>query len=48
MINKNQGQNSKKLGKTKINSRWIKGRRDLSHHSSKIIHSENKLLESLE
>jgi hypothetical protein len=48
MIRKNQGQLSKKLGKTKINSRWIRGRRDLSHHSSEIIHRDNKLLKSPE
>jgi len=48
MINKKQGQLSKKLGKTKRSSRWIKGRRDLSHHSSEIIHRDNKLLENLE
>jgi hypothetical protein len=46
MIRKNQGQLSKKLGKTKINSRWIKGRRGLSHHSSEIILRENQLLEN--
>jgi hypothetical protein len=45
MINKTQGQISKNLGKTKKNSRWIRGRRDLSHHSSEIIHRDNKLLE---
>jgi hypothetical protein len=46
MISRKQGQISKKLGKTKINSRWIRGRRDLSHHSSEIIHRDSKLLES--
>jgi hypothetical protein len=45
MIRKKQGQLSKNLGKRKINSIWIIGRRDLSHHSSKIIHRDNKLLE---
>jgi hypothetical protein len=48
MINKNQGQLSKNLGNTKINLGWIRGRRDLSHHSLEIIHRDNKLLESLE
>jgi hypothetical protein len=48
MINKNQGQLSKNLGKTKRNSRWIRGRRELSHHSSKIILKDIKLLENLE
>jgi hypothetical protein len=48
MINKNLGQLSKTIGKTKINSRWIKGRRDLSHHYSKIILRDNKLLENPE
>jgi hypothetical protein len=45
---KKQGQLSKKLGKTKINSRWIIGRRDVSHHSSEIILRDNKLLENPE
>jgi hypothetical protein len=44
MISKKQGQLSKNLGKTKIISRWIRGRRELSHHSSEIIHRVNKLL----
>jgi hypothetical protein len=48
MIRKNQGQISKNLGKTRRNSRWIKGRRELSHHSSEIILRDNKLLESPE
>jgi hypothetical protein len=48
MIRKNQVQRSKNLGKTKRNSRWIRGRRDLSHHSLEIIHKDSKLLESLE
>jgi hypothetical protein len=48
MIRKNQGQLSKKLGKTKRSSRWIKGRRELSHHSSKIILGDKKLLENPE
>jgi hypothetical protein len=46
MISRKQGQLSKKLGKTKGNSMWIRGRRDLSPHSSEIIHRDNKLLES--
>jgi hypothetical protein len=46
MIRKNQGQLSKKFGQTKINSRWIRGRRELSHHSSEIILRDNKLLEN--
>jgi hypothetical protein len=48
MINKNQDQHSKKIGKTKQNSRWIKGRRGLSHHSSEIDHKERKLLRNPE
>jgi hypothetical protein len=48
MIKKKKGQLSKNLGKTKRNSRWIRGRRDLNHHSSEIIHRDNKLLESPE
>jgi hypothetical protein len=46
MINKNQGQLSKKFGKTKRNSRLIKGKRELSHHFSEIILRDNKLLEN--
>jgi hypothetical protein len=46
MINKNKGQLSKNLGKTKINSRWIRGRRELSHHSLEIILRDNQLLEN--
>jgi hypothetical protein len=48
MIRKNQGQLSKNLGKKKRNSRWIKGRRELSHHSSEIILRENQLIENPE
>jgi hypothetical protein len=32
----------------KKNSRWIRGRRDLRHHSSKIIHQGQQLLENPE
>jgi hypothetical protein len=45
MINKKQGQLYKNLGKTRINSRWIRGRRELSHHSSKIILRDKQILE---
>jgi hypothetical protein len=45
MINRKKGQISKKIGKTKRNSRWIRRRRDLSHHSLEIIHRDNKILE---
>jgi hypothetical protein len=48
MINKNKGQLSKKLGKTKINSRWIRGRRELRHHSSKITLGDNQLIDNPE
>jgi hypothetical protein len=48
MINRKQGQLSKKLRKTKINSRWIRGRRELSHHSSEIILRDSQLLENPE
>jgi hypothetical protein len=46
MINKKQGKISKSLGKTRINSRWIKGRRELNHHSLEIILKDNQLLEN--
>jgi hypothetical protein len=46
MINKNEGRLSKNIGKKKRNSRWIKGRRGLSHHSSEIIFMDNQLLEN--
>jgi hypothetical protein len=46
MISKNKGHLSKRLGKTIRNSRWIIGRRELSHHSSEIIHKDNKRLEN--
>jgi hypothetical protein len=46
MIRKKKGQLSKNLGNTKRNSRWIRGRRDLRHHSLEIIHRDKKLLES--
>jgi hypothetical protein len=48
MINKKKGQLSKNLGKTRRNSRWIRGRRELSHHSSKIILRDNQLIENPE
>jgi hypothetical protein len=41
MISKNQGDLSKNPRKTKINSIWVRGRRELSHHSSKIILKDN-------
>jgi hypothetical protein len=44
MISRKKGHISKRLGKIIINSRWIRGRRELSHHSSEIIHKDNKLL----
>jgi hypothetical protein len=46
MISKYQGQLSKNLGKIKRNSIWIRGRRELRHHSSKIILGDNQLLEN--
>jgi hypothetical protein len=46
MIKKKQGQRSKNIGKTKINSRWIRGKREPSHHSSEIILEDNQLLEN--
>jgi hypothetical protein len=46
MIRKKQGQLSKKLGKTKGNSRWIRRRREISHHSSEIILRDNQLIEN--
>jgi hypothetical protein len=48
MINKKQGQLTKNIGKTKRNSRWIRGRRELSHHSSEIILKDNQLLDNPE
>jgi len=48
MINKNQGQLFKNLRETKINSRWIRERRDPSHHSSEMILRDNQLLENPE
>jgi hypothetical protein len=48
MINRKKGQLSKRLGKTIRNSRWIRGRRELSHHSSRIIHKDNKRLKNPE
>ena len=46
MINKKKGQLSNKLGKTRRNSRWIRGRSELSHHSSKTILRDNQLPEN--
>jgi hypothetical protein len=48
MISKKKGQLSKNIGKTKINSRWIRGRRGLSHHSSEIILKDSQLPENPE
>jgi hypothetical protein len=48
MIRKKQGQLSKNLGKTKINSRWIRGRREVTNHYSEIILRDNQLPENLE
>jgi hypothetical protein len=48
MISKTQGHLSKNLGKTKINSIWIRGRRGISHHYLEIILRDNQLLENLE
>jgi hypothetical protein len=44
----NQGQHSKNLGKTKKNSRWTRGRRDISHDSLEVILRDNKLLKNPE
>jgi hypothetical protein len=46
MINKKQGQLSKNLGKKRRNSRWIRARRELSHHSSEIILRDNQIPEN--
>jgi hypothetical protein len=46
MINKNQGQLSKNLAKEKINSIWIRGRKELRHHASEIILRDNQLLDN--
>jgi hypothetical protein len=48
MISKKQGQLSKKLGKTKRNSRWIRRRREINHHYLEIILRYRQLLENLE
>jgi hypothetical protein len=48
MVSKKQVQISKKIGKTRRNSRWIKGRKELSHHSSKIILWDSQILEKPE
>jgi hypothetical protein len=43
---KKKGQLSKNLWKTKRNSIWIIGLRELSHHSSEIILRDNQLPDS--
>ena len=48
MISRKQGHLSKRIGKKKINSRWIRGRRELSHHSLEIIHKDSKRLKNPE
>ena len=48
MISRKQGHLSKRLGKTKRNSRWIKGSRVLSHHFLEIICRDRKLLKNPE
>jgi hypothetical protein len=48
MINIKEIQLSKNLGKTRRSSRWNKGRRGISHHSSEIVLRDNQLLESPE
>jgi hypothetical protein len=46
MINENQGQLSKNLGKIKKNSRCIRGRRELNQHSSEIILRDIQFIEN--
>jgi hypothetical protein len=46
MRGKERSLHSGKLGKTRRNSRWIRGRRELSHPFSETIPRENHLLES--
>jgi hypothetical protein len=48
MISRKQGHLSKRLGKTTRNSRWIRGRREISHHSLEIIHKDKKHLKNPE
>jgi hypothetical protein len=48
MIRRKKGQLSKRLGKTIRNSRWIRGRRELSHHSLEIIYKEKRHLNNPE
>jgi hypothetical protein len=47
MISKERSLLSGRIGKTRINSRWIRGRRELNHPVSETILRDNHLLESL-
>jgi hypothetical protein len=46
MSNKERSLISGSLGKTRRNSIWIRGRRELSHPFSEIVLRDNHLLES--
>jgi hypothetical protein len=48
MINIEEDQLSKRLGKIRIKVRWSRGRRGTNHHSSEIILRDNQLQMSLE
>jgi hypothetical protein len=48
MSNKERSLLSGRFGKTRRNSRWIRGRRELSHPFSETVLRDNHLLESLE
>jgi hypothetical protein len=48
MINIKEDQLSKNIGKTRRKTRWNRGRRGLSHHSSEIILRDNQLLKNPE
>jgi hypothetical protein len=48
MINRKQGQLSKGIRKTIRNSKWIRGRRELRHNYSEIIHKDIKFLKNPE
>jgi hypothetical protein len=46
MSNKEKSPLSGRLGKTRRNSRWIRGRRELSHPFSEIALKDSQFLES--
>jgi hypothetical protein len=48
MNNKKKSLPSKRIGKSRRNLRWIRGRRELRHPFSKVVLRDNHLLENLE